>query len=839
MLTIGDGFAGAGGSSTGAAAVPGVTVAWALNHWAHAVEVHNANHPDALHDCFAAGTMILTSTGMTPIEDVQPGQLVLTHKGRWRRVVRKFEKRDRTVVMRSALHAAGIEVTPNHEFWTRRTTLRSKNCDYVREYAPPKWQPIENAVIDRVRRDGRSRDMIALPATFGELPWEEAPEAFGADPESAWWLIGRWLGDGSSGTRNGDITICCGRHEIDHLVTRVPDHWRGRSTSTAYVFYDYDQKTARWLRENFGSGAAAKQIPGWALTMPEANRRALLAGYVSADGSRRNGVTRTTSVSKALALGIRMLAHSLGYKASLHYKDHGATCVIQGRTVSRLPLWSVHWVERPVRQNTMTDELHCWVYVQGIEPAQEDVPVYTMEVAEDHSYIADGLVVKNCVDISQCDPRRYPAVDLLWMSPECTNHSVAKGRRRDLDRQPDLFGEILPDEAAERSRSTMWDVLRFVEASILRGRPIRGLVVENVVDVHHWIFFEAWRTGLRNAGYCLHEVSLNSMHAPSAILGRVPQSRDRWYMVGHRTGDPCPNLRDRLAPPAHCPDHGLVDAVQAWKNGRSWGRYRAQYVYRCPTPGCARIVEPHVLPAAHAIDWSLPGQRIGDRTKPLADKTIARIAAGIERYWTTPQLVPAGGTWRDGATPTTVPMPTRTTRENDGLLVPVEGRDGKTASSTSEPLRTCTTRNETGIAIPFVAELRGGGSKHRPVTDPLATVCANGNHHGVVTRDDPALLVPYYGNGTPRPVSEPAPTVTTVDRASLIQAGPLPAVEDCLFRMLTPQEYAAAMAFPQDYIWLGNKRERVRLAGNAVTPPAAEVLVSALVEAITGETLAA
>lgn len=70
-------------------------------------------------------------------------------------------------------------------------------------------------------------------------------------------------------------------------------------------------------------------------------------------------------------------------------------------------------------------------------------------------------------------------------------------------------------------------------------------------------------------------------------------------------------------------------------------------------------------------------------------------------------------------------------------------------------------------------------------------------------------------------------------------AGQLPAVEDCLFRMLEPHEILAGMAFARDYIVLGNRRERVAQAGNAVTPPAAEVIVSALVECITGEDVAA
>jgi hypothetical protein len=45
--------------------------------------------------------------------------------------------------------------------------------------------------------------------------------------------------------------------------------------------------------------------------------------------------------------------------------------------------------------------------------------------------------------------------------------------------------------------------------------------------------------------------------------------------------------------------------------------------------------------------------------------------------------------------------------------------------------------------------------------------------------------------------------------------------------MLEPHEVAAGMAFPADYIWGGTRRERVKLAGNAVTPPAARDLIAA------------
>ncbi|MGX1667949.1 DNA cytosine methyltransferase, partial [Streptomyces sp. NPDC055366] len=137
-------------------------------------------------------------------------------------------------------------------------------------------------------------------------------------------------------------------------------------------------------------------------------------------------------------------------------------------------------------------------------------------------------------------------------------------------------------------------------------------------------------------------------------------------------------------------------------------------------------------------------------------------------------------------------------------------------------------RNETGLAwLPFVAELRGGGSVARPVSDALATVTASGNHHGLVTPESvdwQHLLVPYYGNGGARPVREPVGALTTRDRYALVSGG-LPAIEDVRFRMLEPHEIGRAMSVADQYVVLGSKRERVRQYGNAVTPNVAEVLL--------------
>lgn len=466
----------------------------------------------------------------------------------------------------------------------------------------------------------------------------------------------------------------------------------------------------------------------------------------------------------------------------------------------------------------------------------------------------------DCADISQAEPRRYRRTTLLWASPECTNHSNAKGKKR--NGQPTLFDR--PDPSAVRSRATMWDVPRFAEV-----HRYDAVIVENVVEAAQWEMFPAWLMAMDCLGYAHNIVWLNSMHAPAITAPRAPQSRDRMYVCFWRKGNRAPNLDVR--PPAWCVGCDReVAAVQvfkprtkAWPLAR-WGKYRAQYLYRCPSPRCHAVVEPDAVPAAQVIDWSDPGVVIGERVNakgrpdPLEPATIARIEAGLRRY-AGPQLVPAGGTWNDTAAPVTDPFRARTTRETEGLLVPVEGRDGVNARPAEAPMRTQSARHETALVVPyysngqarpadrslptmgtvetaglaFITELRGGGSTVRPVAEPLAAVCAGGNHHMLVRQNTP--------RGNPgqmcTPATQPMRALTTAGHQSLVGwSHTPPKVEDCTFRMLHVAEIQAAMAFRNDYVILGSaKRDRVRQLGNAVTPPAAEFLIRAVVASLTGD----
>ncbi len=485
---------------------------------------------------------------------------------------------------------------------------------------------------------------------------------------------------------------------------------------------------------------------------------------------------------------------------------------------------------------------------------------WQLAIETHNSNFPDAL--HDCADMSATNPRRYPSTDILITSPECTNHSLAKGKKRKTSPQINMFGKATIDPAEERSRATMWDVPRFAEI-----HRYNIIIVENVVEARHWVTWKAWIEAMDLLGYDHKVVYFNSMFAHP-----TPQSRDRMYVVFWRKGNRAPQLDFR--PQAYCAKcERNINAVQAWKKPNDkWGRYRRQYNYVCPT--CARIVEPYYYCAANAIDWSLPAERIADRKKPLKEKTMARIRAGLEKF-AVPYLFDTVHTARNGrhqdmVWPVDGPGRTQLGNNTHGLVVPpflVETMfsGDERSYSVDEAMATQTTRQTLGVTLPpFVVNMQG---KSNPTTlhDPLPTQLGT-NHRWLVF----PFLTSYYGTNEGSPIDAATPTVTTVDKHALVvppfvlgyytreygdkaalsginEALPTQStrplhylampgnkleVDDCGFRMLQPHEIQKAMAFPRDYTILGTQREKVKLLGNAVTPPVMSMLIERCVQSL-------
>ncbi|MFD0146185.1 MULTISPECIES: DNA cytosine methyltransferase [unclassified Streptomyces] len=417
-------------------------------------------------------------------------------------------------------------------------------------------------------------------------------------------------------------------------------------------------------------------------------------------------------------------------------------------------------------------------------------------------------------DVNNYDMRRLPKTDILWASPICTEISPAGGRKRTKGQLSLMEYGSVPDAAWERTRATAYDVIRATEV-----HRYKAVLCENVVEFAvDWELFAWWRTGIEMLGYNSQVVSASSAHLGGSGNDGAPQWRDRIYIVFTRKGIPMPDVKPR--PRAWCPACGEdIDAVQSWRPGRTIGKYRQQYDYRCPNSICRHtIVEPYVRPAASIIDWSNTGSRIGDRTKPLAAATMARIRKGLEQYPETRTVLTVNHSGHDGrAFPAdAAPLPSRTVKIGEGLLVPSGGTWNTESTHTGQPMRTRMANPkgfEALVAAPFVIEYRRNGGAE-PVGRPLATLTARGNHHG--------LVIPYR-NAAPKTTAEPMLTLATKDSAGLVSA-PAPAVEDCYFRMVQPREQLLAQRFPMDYVVHGNKGEQTMQAGNAVSVNAAQWL---------------
>lgn len=132
-------------------------------------------------------------------------------------------------------------------------------------------------------------------------------------------------------------------------------------------------------------------------------------------------------------------------------------------------------------------------------------------------------------------------VDLLLASPECTNHSLARGDRAvdDVSLRSGLF------------------VLPFLQA----WQP-RFLVLENVARMRRWAGWHGFLAALRETGYTPVVHVLDAQH-----FG-VPQARRRLFLVASRGGPPpallgtampVRTVRDILDPPGTHVARGVHD----------------------------------------------------------------------------------------------------------------------------------------------------------------------------------------------------------------------------------------------------------------------------------------
>lgn len=343
-------FSGFGGLTEGIKRA-GFTTIMAANHNDYKVKVHEANHPEAEHwiadlvdpeasdyhsardlpaadllvagvSCFAAGSLVLTRRGLTPIEDVKVGDEVWAHRSRWRPVTHTSAVERPTITVNAT---TAITCTPDHPFIAAQATRAHQSR---RRYQPlagarclecggpaPQFRATSTARLfcsrecsqadanrralpvlgdpGEVRADSLAGQWIASPILEDDASALPAIDGLGAVTADVAWVLGRWVGDGWLGRRaeRGNVwsrvTICASHDESDDLAkelearTELP--WNRTRQRTTDTFHVNRVGLAAELANHFGHGAAGKRVPSWLLFAPEPIRRAFVDGYLSAD----------------------------------------------------------------------------------------------------------------------------------------------------------------------------------------------------------------------------------------------------------------------------------------------------------------------------------------------------------------------------------------------------------------------------------------------------------------------------------------------------------------------------------------------------------------------------
>ncbi len=467
-------------------------------------------------------------------------------------------------------------------------------------------------------------------------------------------------------------------------------------------------------------------------------------------------------------------------------------------------------------------------------------------------------------DVFRVAPRKATGgkpVGLLWASPDCRHFSRAKGSQPVKKSVRGLAWVVVKWAVEVRPRVIVLENVREFEewgpvvprwecracdwkgtegqAVLVRKRPAcprcesrRINPTEQLVPCpkRKGLTFKKFVGRLRNLGYRIEHRVLNA-----ADYG-TPTHRRRLFLIARCDGQPIEWPAPTHADPKKCSEGNLFDGpLQPWRT------------------------------AAECIDFSIPCRSIFDRKKPLAEKTLRRIALGIKRYVLEnpkPFLVccnHSGDRFRGQSVDQ--PLATVTGIKSHALVMPVlspqYGRSNGSAANRPCPTITAGGSGKQALVTAFLAKYFGGVVGHE-VDRPIGTVTAV-DHHSLVTAnlihmnhgaktwnavDEPirtitsvnhaalvyAFLIRYFGTSVGQTVSQPLHTTTTKDRTAIITVsinGAPYAITDIGMRMLTPRELATAQGFPKDFVLTGSATQQVGRIGNSVCPQVAAAIVKA------------
>lgn len=446
--------------------------------------------------CFVKGTMVLTNNGYKPIEDVEVGDMVLTHTNEYKKATEIMQHPTNDLVKINAMMLDELVCTGNHPFYVRKKVRKGHLSQ--RHFCPPEWVDAKSLNKDYYLGYAINTD--------SKLPqWNGVKDGrWGHDnivnniskmieSPSFWYIMGRYVGDGWQRTSkygSGVVIACSDRNKqsLMDALDILDVHYNLTNGRTCYKVCIYSNEWHLFV-QRYGYKAYGKRVDADTIALPSHLLEHFISGVVDSDGCKIGNLTKVSSVSRELIYGLAQCVAKVHHRPSSIYKTITQnTTTIEGRVVNQRDYYTITWKECDNKQDkAFYEDGVIWYPINSVEPLNEKQIVYNMEVEDDHTYTANGAIVHNCQDISTAGQQR----------------GIAEG-------------------SGTRS-SILWECKR----AITIKRP-KVLLMENVkalVGKKFKPYFDKWLEFLSSQGYT------NFWQVMNAKNYGIPQNRERVFCV--------------------------------------------------------------------------------------------------------------------------------------------------------------------------------------------------------------------------------------------------------------------------------------------------------------------
>ncbi|HEY6401411.1 MAG TPA: ribonucleotide reductase N-terminal alpha domain-containing protein, partial [Blastocatellia bacterium] len=364
----------------------------------------NAGKPKGqLAACFPAGTMISTINGPKPIEEISEGDLALTHRGRYRRVTETM-RREGYLYRIKIDKLPEMRVTGEHPFFTDQGWIDAADLEPKRHFvqigcsAERASEPITIDIAGAQVGDFIYQPNIDRKMRSGPISLHVSPVRAGVqvDEEIAW-LLGMYIAEGSiTDGRDIRFTLSADEQEYADRICAILQNRLGLTASKTVTNHEARGSSwlsvrvnsklfALWLQNNFASGFDHKRAPQWMMTADERIQAAFLKGVADGDGTPINSQQiRITLSNEILVRQLFEIATRLGYYPSLSPEYMPPNASVRPWSVSFGPTYNAGMARGGFYR------------VREVELTEEYATVYNFEVEEDHTYVANQVVVHNC-----------------------------------------------------------------------------------------------------------------------------------------------------------------------------------------------------------------------------------------------------------------------------------------------------------------------------------------------------------------------------------------------------------------------------------------------------------